>query len=336
MKTHFASPSTLLQRLGGYWCDEAPAMRLAVLRILVGSFAVWYLWSRFDMLLRIGRTDTALFEPVGAVFFLNAPLPPALWDGLVVATLTLGVGFILGIRFRWVGPAFALLFLFVMCYRNAWSMLYHSRNVVVLSTLVLGFVPAADALSWDAWRGHANRGLDWLSRRIRNVQADAAYGWPIRLLCVMTIILYVLPGIAKITGDLGWAWAGGEALRSQIVVDALRKDVLGSTDISPLLPVLYDHVWLFTLFGVLTLVFELGAPLFLLNKRLTTFWAANTFLMHWGIFLLMGIRFHYQITGLIFAPFFAVEKPILWVQARWRQWRKRTLWRRTLEATPFR
>ena len=149
-------------------------------------------------------------------------------DG-VEAVVVLGFAFIFGIRIRFTGPAFALL-LCVLSYRNSWSMVYHSRNVVVLHVLILGLVPAADAFSWDALRGRANRGRRYLlGQRRRNPAGDSAYGWPIRLLVAVTLVLYFLPGVAKIMSEFGWAWGTGTALRGQIAADALRKDVLGDT-----------------------------------------------------------------------------------------------------------
>lgn len=305
-----------------YWFDEAPATRLAVLRILIGSFSLWYLFTRYDMLVRVGHTDPALFEPAGTTLLFGGPISPLLYQILITATLVLNVAFVVGWRFRITGPAFALMLLVVLSYRNSWSMVYHSRNIVVLHVLILGFTAAADAYSWDALKGHANRGRDLLSRRVRNLKRDWAYGWPIRLICAVTMVLYFLPGVAKIAGPLGFGWAGGEALRSQIAVDALRKEVLGSPDFSPLAFILYDQVFLFTVIGVVSLVVELAAPLFLVNKRLARLWALMAFGMHWGIFFIMGIKFRYQQTGIIFASFFDVEKPVEWVQARFQAWRQ--------------
>ena len=64
--------------------------------------------------------------------------------------------------------------------------------------------------------------------------------------------------------------------------------------------------------GFGALILELGAPLVLLNKRLTWIWAALTLSMHWGIYLIMGIDFPYHTTGLIFLSFFELEKA--WVK----------------------
>lgn len=305
------------RRLEGYWFADAPASRLAVLRILIGSFALWYCWTRYDMMREIGRSEASLFDPVGMARILDAPMPPVIYDVMLIAVIVLGFAFILGVRFRYTGPAFALLLLCVLSYRNSWSMVYHSRDVVVLHVLILALTPAADALSWDALRKQANRGrryLLWQSRR-RNPAGDPAYGWPIRLLVAVTLVLYFLPGVAKVMSELGWAWGTGSALREQIAADALRKGVLGDTP-SAWAFALYNQTWLFTLAGVGTLAIELLAPFVIINRKLARVWAVLAFGMHWGIFFIMGIRFRYQLVGIIFAPFFDVEKPVEWLRRR--------------------
>lgn len=105
------------------------------------------------MLRELGRQDAMLFEPVGvAALLLSVPLAPALFDLTVAPTLAAGVAFLLGWRYRVVGPVFAALLLFVHCYRNSWSMIYHSDKLVVLHVIVFGLASAADAVSVDARR----------------------------------------------------------------------------------------------------------------------------------------------------------------------------------------
>lgn len=281
-----------------YWFTEAPAARLAVLRILVGAFVLTYLVPRFSMFEQLGRQSGELFAPVGIAMLLRSPLPPLLFDALVAATLAANVAFLLGWRYRISGPVFAVLLLFVLCYRNSWSMIYHSQNVLLLHVVVLGLAPAADALSLDARRRPASAapGLSgW------------QYGWPIRLMCALVVAAYFVTGMAKLCSDLGVAWATGESLRSQVAADALRKDVLGS-DPSPLAFFLFPHKWLFAIMGASAFALELGAPLALLDRRVARVWAGLTFLMHWGIFGVMAIEFRYHLSGLIFAPFFPVER----------------------------
>lgn len=286
----------LLRRLDTYWFTEIPAERLAILRILVGAFALQYLGSRFGMFGTVAHNLSDLFAPVGLASLLPGPLPAVLFQFLVALTLFLNVAFLLGWRFRYTGPAFGGLLLFVLCYRNSWSMIYHSDNGLVLHALILGLARSADALSLDALQRKAP------------VRIDAgATGWPIRLICTVTVIAYFLAGLAKVTGPLGWSWFAGEALRGQLEIDGLRKEILGG-GVASVVRSLYDQVWIFTAVGIGTLILELGAPLALFHKWVGRFWALGIWSMHWGIFFMMGIRFEYSLSGIIIAAFFPLER----------------------------
>jgi hypothetical protein len=294
----------LLGVIDRFWFAEAPAARLAVLRILIGTFAFYLVGSHYQKWTKIGHTSPLLFQPVGVVAILDQPLPAVVCQGLIIAALVANVAFILGWRYRFTGPLFAALLWWISSYRNSWSMIYHSANLVVLHVLILALAPAADALSLDSRRHSSGR--------------DAAdgwqYGWSTRLICTVTVLSYLVTGVAKVAGPLGMSWATGEALRSQVAADALRKEVLGDAG-SPLFYVLYDSVWLFTILAVVTLVLELGAPAGLLNKRLAQRWALSAFLMHWGVYFIMGIKFRYQLSGILFASFFDVERLVAWLRA---------------------
>jgi hypothetical protein len=134
------------------------------------------------------------------------------------------------------------------------------------------------------------------------------------LICAVTVATYFVAGVAKLATH-GLSWGSGGALRAQIAVDGLRKEVLGSSA-GPLTYMLYDEVWLFTLLGIGTLVMELGAPLALAARRLGALWSVNVWLMHWGIFFIMGISFRYQMAGVIFLSFFRVERVADWLRTR--------------------
>jgi hypothetical protein len=301
----------MLRALDEFWFPPAPAARLAVLRILVGAFAFWLVGSHYSMWVEIGRSNPSLFAPVGPVALLRHPLSPELNQALIVAALVANVLFVLGWRHRFTGPAFAALLTWVISYRLSWSMIYHSMNLVALHALVLGFAPAADALSLDARRLAA-------SAADRSPEGAWPYGFAIRLLCAVTALAYFVTGLAKVASPMGWSWATGEVIRSQVAADALRKEVLGETG-GPLFHLLYGHVWLFTVMGVMTFVVELGAPLALLNKRAGQLWAAVAFMMHWGILFIMGITFRYHLSGVLYAPFFDVERLVGWLQTRRRR-----------------
>jgi predicted DCC family thiol-disulfide oxidoreductase YuxK len=285
-----------------------PAKRLALLRIASGGFMLWYFATRYSLMSDVARSEAENFDPVGLAAWLNAPLPPDLFMGIVWVTMALGVAYMLGWRFRVTGIAFALFGLFVFSYRYSWSMIYHDNIAVVLHVLIIALSPAADAYSLDA-RHRPSDTIHW------------CYGWPVRLLCAATALTYFVSGAAKLFGNLGWSWIDGSAMRSQVAVDALRKELMGEAA-SPLFYWLYAHTELFLLMGLFTFVLELGAPLMLFSKRSRVLWAVSTWSMHWGILLLMGITFRYQLSGLIFLSFFAVEKWWPALQAPWLAWRK--------------
>ncbi len=293
---------TLSSRLSSWWFAAAPAERLAAIRIAVGAFALHYLGTRVGMFASVVRTDPQLFDPVGVVSGLAAPVSPSLADALVIVTLVANVAFLLGWRHRVSGPAFGVLLLTLLSYRNSWSMVYHSDNVLVLHVLVLGVARSADAWSIDA------------RRRGREAAASWEYGWPLKLACAMAVSTYFLAGVAKIMGPLGWGWASGDAMLSQVLVDGLRKELLGS-GASDLAFRLHDQVELFGLLGLGTLILELGAPLALLHPRVGRLWAVATFGLHWGVWAVMDIYFRYQMVGVMFLPFFRVERLVLGTQS---------------------
>lgn len=296
---------TLARKLQQFWFQPAPAERMAILRIATGGFALWYLLSRYEMLQKLSRSDVTMFEPVGLANILYEPMAPGVFTLLLLVTILLNAAYIAGWKFKWTGPAFALLLLFLLSYRNSWTMIYHNRIALVLHVFIIGLVASADALSLDAWK-KAKGGA-------KKAVAHWRYGWPIKLICAGTVLTYFLSGVAKVLGELAWDWVSGEAMRSQVAIDALRKELLGG-QAEPLFEWLYPHAEVFLLMGIGTMIIELGAPFALAGRRVGMVWAVLTWLMHWGIFFIMGIRFRYHMSGILFLPFFEVEKLGPWLQ----------------------
>ncbi len=299
---------SILQKLASFWFRPIAPERLSILRLITGGFSLWYLLARYEMFQKIAQSELSLYDPVGLATLLSEPLSFPVFKGLLLLTIGLNILYILGWKFRFTGPLFALSLMLLMCYRNSWSMIYHNYNGLVMHVMVIGFTAAADTLSIDAWR---QKGTKWLEE----VKPDWQYGWPILLICTLTVITYVLAGFAKIYGDLAWDWMSGEAMRSQVAVDAIRKNLFGS-QASPLFEWIYPHTSLFLMMGIMTMILELGAPLALLNQKIGYIWALLTCSMHWGIYFIMGIHFPYQMGGFIFLAFFPLER--LWFMARTR------------------
>ncbi|HEY6078636.1 MAG TPA: hypothetical protein VIW29_07525, partial [Polyangiaceae bacterium] len=278
------------------WREPAPARRLALLRVLVGGFAVLYLLARFRDFTNMSALATWQFSPVGAAQLLHEPLPqPAVVAG-VVGALLLGAAFTLGLRYRLVAPLFALLLLWVTSYRSSWGMLFHTDNLLLLHVLLLAAAPAADAYAWGG-RSEVPASAD---------AVHARYGWAIQALCLLTVVTYLVAGVAKLK-LAGLGWLDGEQLRAQIAYDNLRKIELGRGP-SSFGVWLVRHPALFPALAVLTLVVELGAPLALLHRRLALVWALAAWGFHVGVVVSMNIKFPYPLAWVPYLAFFRVER----------------------------
>jgi len=261
----------------------APAERLAVLRILVGLFAVVYLVVRLPAFLALADAPGGAFRPVGLLRPFSQPWPGAAVTALVLATVALGVAFTVGWRFRATGPAFAVALLVLCTYRSSWGQLLHFENLMVLQVLIVGCSPAA-----------------------RRGRVGPAYGAPVRLAALVTVATYVLAGLAKLRLG-GLEWIVGDTLRNHVAYSAARLDLLGGTP-SPLGRRLVAQAWLFPPLATATVLVELAAPVALLGGRLRTAWVVAAWLLHAGVAALMFVVFPYPLFLVAFAPFFRLER----------------------------
>jgi hypothetical protein len=297
-------PGAALASFDAWWRAPAPALRLALVRVLVGLYCLILLLARVPSFTRLARFDAARFEGVGIITLLDAPLPIAPTFALLALALVGALTFTLGWRHRVAAPVFAFALLWVTSYRNSWGHMSHSEHLVVIHVLLLSVVPAADAFSLDARAGRT---------RERDQQR---YGWPLRLLMLTVAISYMLAGYAKLANG-GWAWARGDAIRNQIAHDTLRKLRLGAR-ISPLSPVLLRQPWLFGAIATGTLAIELGALVAMTEGKQRWAWVAGAWLMHLGIVAGMGISFPYPLSGVAFASFMPLEQYL----DRFTRWRR--------------
>src|SRR5690606_29360765 len=107
----------------------APAVRLAALRWIIGTFGTIYLAIRATHILNVARLPDARFEPVGVVGLLDTPLSLGVVRVVLVMSVLAGVAFTIGWRFRLFGPAFALGLLASLSYSNSWQHVAHTENL---------------------------------------------------------------------------------------------------------------------------------------------------------------------------------------------------------------
>jgi hypothetical protein len=288
----------LVARLDHAFLAPAPAERLAMLRLLVGGFALVYLCVRAAHLQHVGHLPPASFAPVGVVSVLSAPLPLWAVRGLVGAAIAAGAAFVAGYRYRISAPLFGALLLWVLSYRNSWGMVFHTENLTVLHVIALACARAADALSLDARRAR--------SSGTPRPEPDGRYGWPIRLFCAITVASYFIAGVAKLRNS-GLAWITSDVLRNYVAYDNVRKIALGDTH-APLGGAIVRYGWLFPPLAAGSLAMELGAPLALFSRRIAVVFCAAAWLFHVGVLAVMAILFPYPILGIAFAGFFEIER----------------------------
>ncbi|MEM9067581.1 MAG: HTTM domain-containing protein [Myxococcota bacterium] len=283
----------LLRIIDNFWRQEVPAARLAMVRVLVGLYGTIYLLVRAPHLWSYGLDDLDRFAPVGIVSLAETPTLPWVYRLLVVLTIALSVPFLMGLRFRILGPLYAGLLLWVLTYTNSWGKILHTDNMLVLYVSILALSPAAEAISWDA-RGNA-------------IPAnDSRFGWPLKLMALLCALVYLLAGIAKLRNS-GFGFVDGDTLRNYVAFGNVRKIELGSTH-SPLGVWLLSYAGLFSALAWFSLALELGAPLAVLHRKTGKLWSIAVWGFHVGVLALMAIGFVFQLTFVAFAPFFDTER----------------------------
>jgi hypothetical protein len=284
----------------------APPERLAALRVLVGAFGTVYVLVRAAYVLDVARLPASRFEPVGVLRMLDEPLPLGVVRVLLVATIALGIAFTVGWRHRLVAPLYAVGLLLVTTYSYSWQHVAHTDNLLVLHTAVLAIAPAATAWSLDARR-----------RGSPPAAPSSDHGWPVRLMTLITVVTYVLAGVAKLRHG-GVDWISGDVLRNLVAHDNLRKIMLGDVH-SPIGGWLVAHGWAFPPLAFASMVVELGAVVALLGGRIRYMWVAAAWLFHVGVLALMAVMFIYPLTGIAYASMLKPEVVFERIRARVRR-----------------
>jgi hypothetical protein len=282
---------------------DAPAERLAALRIAVGVFAVSYLVLRIPVLLRLRDRPAQDFDGVGILRWLDGPFPDWVLTAGVVGAVCSGAGFVAGAWFAVSGPVFAAT-MFVLCtYRSSWGQLLHFENLMVLHLVIVAVAASADAWSVDA-RRRRERG--------RTIRRPHDYASPLRLVCIVVVLSYVIAGVAKLRYG-GLDWIVGDALRNHVAYSAARLDLLGGTP-SPIAEFAVRQAWMFPPMAAVAVVVELVAPIALFGGWYRNVWVASAWLMHVGIAALMLVAFPYPLFLLAFAPFYPLERVVPFVR----------------------
>lgn len=308
-----------------WWFPVIDPTRLAVIRVFTGVFSLWYLCRRGLWLKPFFRKSADLWDPIGLTTLLAGPLETDVVIGLGYATVVTGVMFTIGLWWRVVGPLFGVLLLFSVTYRNSWGMLFHTENTWVIHVLILGFTASADRLAVDPWiRQRFGAPILGLLGFVSGSPAPHwRYGWPVKMLQLTVTLPYVVAAFAKVRGPAGWDWMYGENLRDQVGMNGIWY-AMTQGRAEAITYYIYDYDWPWVGMALLTLVVEFGAPLALVHRRIGYAFVAIVLGLHYGIWIVMGIGFKYQVTGAAFVCFLEWERLGGWVasiRARFARWR---------------
>jgi len=237
-------------------------------RAVAAYFAV-YLVIRAPAFWALRNNAAAAFDPVGVLWWLDRPVTGSVVIGAWAATALLAV--VVGADWKpeITAPVFATAALLLLTYRSSWGQILWFENLPALHALVVG-----------------------LTVRVKD-------DWALRLAAIVTVITYVLAGIAKLQIG-GVAWVTDGSLANHIAFSAARLQVLGGTP-SPIAGPLLSVGPLVTVAGGAALLIELVAPLALF-RRFRLIWIVGAWLMHAAIAASMFVVFAYPLFGFAFLP----------------------------------
>lgn len=277
--------------LADWLAPVAPARRLALVRIAVLLFGCAWLVGVAPELLERARLPLDRFAPVGLARW-TGPVAPPLVTAMVVGVVAAGAAAVVGLAYGVTAPVFGVGLLWLLSYRNSWGHMSHVEHLMMLHVLVLAFAPAADALR---------------PRAGPEPQPHGRYGWPLRLCMLVTVSTYAIAGLAKLRLG-GLEWLGGEALRLHVAHEHLRMRMIGVSTDGGLGAWLLPHAGAFVAMAVATVVLEVGAGLALCSGWIRAVWIGGLWLMHLGIWLVMGIGFPYPLSGVAFVAFWPLGR----------------------------
>lgn len=278
----------------------APPERLAAFRALVGIFVMTYVLIRLPVYLGLRNRPDGAFEGIGVLSVLTEAPSHTLVVSVLIVTLATGVAFTIGAWFRITAPVFALGLLFLGTVRSSFGQLLHFENLFVIHVMVLALSPAADAWAISPGRRGSAR------TAANGGEPSTRYGFPLAVASLVTVLTYVVAGIAKLRYG-GLEWMFGDTLGNHVAYSASRQDLIGASA-PPLAALAVSHAWIFPPLAVGSVLIELAAPLALLGRRSRWLWAGLAWTMHLGILTTMLVGFPYPLFGVAFAPLFPLEK----------------------------
>jgi hypothetical protein len=288
-----ASDRSVLRRLGAtwqlFWFRRARSIELGICRAI---FFAGLLVSRLPARAHDwGHVPERFSKPIGLFDLLNLPVLKT--DAMKALEIAWWVALLLSAAglFTRVSTVVALLLgAYLLGLPNNFGKVGHGDQMTVFIMLILALSRCGDGFSLD-------------SRIARRSQAHASavgsasgdYRWPVRMVWVLMSLVFCSAGITKLI-RVGPAWVTSDSfsITLQQAHYGLNRP---PTDIGLWIA---NRPWLCHAIAGGSLLLELAFPLALLHRWLRAVIVPLTFLMQFGIGLLMGIWFTPFVFGYLF------------------------------------
>lgn len=307
-----------------YWFHPAPLFNLALCRIIIVGFQLYYLISRDYWNTVLARADAvAKFSPLPTFQLLNAPFP---WDAppsfflaaILILTLTSGFTSLIGFKSRLSLFFFGLSNLYLQTYLYSFGSFHHGEAILIIVLFLFALAPSGGALSWDDFRQRLNQQKNKRQFQAFNIlQGASAYArWPLLVTQWLFSLIYLSAAINKVNADgpglLSAQWMNGYTLQYYL----LRDGSQWGSELGVWLGQFHIPAIISSWFAV---IFEATFFLVLPFPKLIWLFIPLGFMLHIGIWMAQRAPFfHYLAVYAVFIPWSAVFKRI-GNQLKWTQ-----------------
>ncbi|HEX2906308.1 MAG TPA: DCC1-like thiol-disulfide oxidoreductase family protein [Phototrophicaceae bacterium] len=276
-----------------YWFPPASLFNLAVTRLIVVGFQVfWLLVSGHHTALMLrATTPDFLYQPLPVLrlLTLGTGLRPSasLLSLIFMLTIVAGVAALIGFKTNYTLFGFAVGALFMQAFLYSFGEFHHPEAIMMIALVALAFSPCGAVLSVDDLmrRQKQNAAESQFQPALVTQEQSRLALWPLRLVQWLFVLIYLSATISKMTTGAGHLdWMNGYTLQYYMLQDGLRWG-------SPLGVWLSQSTGLAVILSCVSIIFELTFFLVVLFPQLVWFYIPFGVLFHTSIYLIQRAPF---------------------------------------------
>lgn len=299
-----------------YWFRPTPLLHLAIARIVIVGFQLFYLVSSENIIPRLlERTQVPdrVYDPIPILRVLTLPFGwnfrPSLGFIAVVFSLTLVTGCLalVGIKTNFSLFFFAIGNIFIQAFLYSFGDHHHPEGIMMMALIFLAFSPSGGVLSIDdLGRKLKHRTEQSRFESFNIVDETSTFAlWPLLLVQWMYTLIYLSAVVSKLgllRGTFTLDWFNGYTLQYYLLNDGLHKGSAIGVWLGQ------QHV-LAQLLAWLTIFFEGTFFLVLIFPKLSLLYVPMGLGLHGGIAIAKMARFyHFMVIYVVFIAWVPIIK----------------------------